>query len=107
MPRGSKPGERRGGRQKGAPNKVTLAKARAIAESGLTPLDYMLAILRDDSAPPDRRDDMAKAAAPYCHPRLAAIEHSGGLTVENRVSSEPMAESEWEGQHTAPDARPH
>jgi hypothetical protein len=29
MPRGSKPGERRGGRQKGAPNKVTSAARQA------------------------------------------------------------------------------
>ena len=32
MPRGAKPGERRGGRQKGVPNKATLARASAIAE---------------------------------------------------------------------------
>jgi hypothetical protein len=30
MPRGSKPGERRGGRQKGAPNKTVVAKAAHI-----------------------------------------------------------------------------
>lgn len=74
---GSKPGERRGGRKKGIPNKLTLTRAAEIAASGLTPLDYMLSVLRDDSAPVARRDEMAKAAAPYCHNRLASIEHSG------------------------------
>jgi hypothetical protein len=88
VPRGSKPGERRGGRKKGTPNKVTLQKAAEIAASGLTPLDYMLSVLRDEEQPPERRDDMAKAAAPYCHPKLAAIEHGGriGLTFEDYLA---------------------
>jgi hypothetical protein len=29
MPRGSKPGERRGGRQKGTPNKLSIARMKA------------------------------------------------------------------------------
>lgn len=33
MPRGSKPGERRGGRQKGTPNKTTAALKEAILEA--------------------------------------------------------------------------
>jgi hypothetical protein len=37
----------------------------------------MLAVMRDETAPADRRDDMAKAAAPYVHPKLAAVEHTG------------------------------
>jgi hypothetical protein len=48
-----------------------------IEASGLTPLDYMLSILRDEGATPAERIDAAKAAAPYVHPRLAAIEHAG------------------------------
>jgi len=40
------------------------------------PLDYnMIRIMPDESAPAERRDEMAKAAAPYVHPKLAAIEH--------------------------------
>jgi hypothetical protein len=42
-----------------------------------TALDYMLAVMRDPRAPPQRRDEMAKAAAPYLHSKLASIEHSG------------------------------
>lgn len=66
-------GIRLGGRQKGTPNKATAAKAAAVAASGLTPLDYMLMVMRDEQAPPERRDEMAKAAAPYVHPKRAAI----------------------------------
>ena len=56
-----------GGRQKGVANKRTQQFQAAVADSGLTPLQYMLAVLRDE---------MAKAAAPYIHPRLASIEAS-------------------------------
>lgn len=44
---------------------------------GITPLDYMLSVMRDEAEEPTRRADMAKAAAPFVHPRLAAIEHTG------------------------------
>jgi hypothetical protein len=75
--RGSRPGERRGGRKPGTPNKATAAKAAAIAASGLTPLDYMLGVLRDETAEPVARMDAAARAAPYVHPKLASIEHGG------------------------------
>lgn len=70
-------GKKTGGRAKGIPNKATAAKAAEIAASGLTPLEYMLGVMRDEQAPVDRRDEMAKAASPYVHPKLAAIEHTG------------------------------
>ena len=35
---------------------------------GMLPLDYMLAVIRDPNATQQRRDRMAVAAAPYCHP---------------------------------------
>lgn len=70
-------GRKTGGRQKGVPNKATAAKVAEVAASGLTPLDYMLNVMRDLTADYARRDDMAKAAAPYVHPKLAAVEHTG------------------------------
>jgi hypothetical protein len=66
-----------GGRKKGVLNKVTAEREAEIAASGLTPLEYMLDVLRDPRAPVARRDEMAKAAAPYVHQRLAAIAHTG------------------------------
>lgn len=41
---------------------------------GLTPLDYMLSVLRDEEADAAARFEAAKAAAPYIHPRLSAID---------------------------------
>lgn len=40
-------------------------------KSGETPLEYMLNVMRDQSADSKRRDAMASAAAPYLHPRLS------------------------------------
>lgn len=81
-------GKKTGGRKKGARNKATTETAKAVADSGLTPLAYMLQVMRDPLAEPERRDDMAKAAAPYSHNRLSAIEHTGkdGGAVEHKVT---------------------
>ncbi len=75
--RSSRPGERRGGRKAGTPNKKTAAVIKAVEAGGIMPLDYMLGVMRDPDAELVARNDMAKAAAPYTHPRLAAIEVTG------------------------------
>lgn len=107
MARGAKPGERRGGRAKGTPNKVT-EKRREIAEralsEGITPLEYMLNIMRKETpAGADAathlqydalRFEAAKSAAPYVHPRLAAIEHSGALDLKGVSDADLEAEFE-------------
>jgi hypothetical protein len=41
--------------------------------NGMLPLDYLLSVIRDETADKDRRDRMAIAAAPYCHPRLIPV----------------------------------
>lgn len=71
-------GARQGaGRPKGGANKLNgEARAKALA-GGITPLDYLLGVLRDDTKSEETRIDVAKAAAPYVHARLAAVEHSG------------------------------
>ena len=43
--------------------------------ANMTPLDYMLMVMRDDTVDVERRDRMAVSAAPYCHTRK--IEGSG------------------------------
>lgn len=80
---GSAPGERRGGRQKGTPNKATQARQAAIAESGVTPLQYMIDQMRAPLPSPKSKGypaavllkfEAAKAAAPYVHAKLASVE---------------------------------
>jgi hypothetical protein len=68
-------GKKTGGRRKGTPNRRTAEMRAEMAASGEMPLDYMLRIMRDPTTQPHRRDAMAKAAAPYVHPTLAAVAH--------------------------------
>jgi hypothetical protein len=100
---GSRPGERRGGRKKGTPNKKTAALVAKVEASGMTPLEIMLEAAREhhsvamalekplvilNAAGKEQKvvdrlglmqsaSALAAQAAPYVHPRLAAIEHTG------------------------------
>ena len=100
MPRGSKPGERRGGRGKGTPNKKTVEASLKAAEVGRVLADHLgehcfpgdahalaMAIYKDTRNDPELRLEAAKAAMPYEKPRLSAVEHSGsiGTTHEERL----------------------
>jgi len=74
MPRGSRPGERRGGRKKGTPNKATLLKdaivrAAATSDPNRSPLDIFLCVMRDAQAPLELRITMAQKALPFLNAR--------------------------------------
>jgi len=73
MSRGSKPGERRGGRQKGTLNKKTVLRNAAInaasANPSLSPLDFLLGLMRSPEVPADLRIKIAEGAAPFVHRR--------------------------------------
>jgi hypothetical protein len=71
------------GRKAGVPNKATAELQAEVAASGLTPLDYMLQVMRDENKSADVRLDAANKAAPYVHPKLAAVEHSGKIETDN------------------------
>lgn len=90
---GSRPGA---GRKKGSPNKSSAELQAEIAASGETPLDYMIRVMRTDDADPRRRDDMAKAVAPYIHPKLTAVELTGkdGKPIETKDLTERPSELE-------------
>ena len=53
------------------------AQVDAAVANGEAPLDYMLRVMRDPTVDHQRRDAMARAAASYVHPKLAAIEYGG------------------------------
>lgn len=107
MSRGSKPGERRGGRKKGTPNKATAKREAEITASGLTPLDYMLNMLRDKDAVPEDRKWAAAQAAPYVHPRLASVEHSGDLTHTHEHAEPAQAAAEATDIFHSPAGKPN
>jgi hypothetical protein len=73
MPRGSRPGERRGGRQKGTPNKKTVLLKAAInataSHPNVSPLDFLLGLMRDPNLPLEVRVTVAEAALPLVHSR--------------------------------------
>jgi hypothetical protein len=84
--RGSQPGERRGGRQKGTPNKASAQRQVEIAATGQTPLDFLIERMRDQEVEMSERISCAKAAAPYVHPRTNTTTLAGpdgeSVTVE-------------------------
>lgn len=94
MPRG---GKREGaGRKVGSATRKTREIADKAAEEGITPLEYMLHVMRDPSADTARRDEMAKAAAPYSHARLQQIEAKvDAHTTQCTVSAEPLTPEAW------------
>lgn len=75
-------GKREGsGRPSGAINKASAERQAEVAASGVTPLEFMLNVMRDEAADAAKRLDAAKAAAPYVHPRLNATTLSGSVDV--------------------------
>jgi len=56
-------------REPGSIRPVSPAKQKSVKR--MMPLDYMLMVIADETATQERRDRMAIAAAPYCHPRVA------------------------------------
>ena len=103
MPRGSKPGERRGGRQRGTPNKKTAlrnaALAAAAANPELLPLEFLLGIMRDPNVSSELRIKVAQATLPFVHARPASacpgdpagtaklIDGTGVFTIDNAVAN--------------------
>lgn len=104
---GSRPGERRGGRKKGTPNKKTLATIGFVeAITQIDPLQFLADVVNDDVSrvkpkvvtmdgilvelPNFTLEHRMKAAvelAQYLHPKRKAIEHSGpdGGPIEHGV----------------------
>ena len=65
------------GRPAGAATKRTREVAEKATEEGITPLDFMLSVLRDETATMDNRMWAAEKAAPYVHAKLASVEVTG------------------------------
>ena len=81
---GARPGA---GRKPGGRNKLT-KEAIAKGTDGLSPLDYLLGIMRNEGEDAARRIDAAKAAAPYVHAKLATVDHKstdGTMSPPSRI----------------------
>ena len=100
------------GRKKGSPNKITAAMRAKFLDSGMMPLDALMMVMnellvaaewvdeRTDLALSakmlarlellERAADVAAKAAPYLHPKLQSIQHTGknGEPIERHVTVE-------------------
>lgn len=104
-------GRKTGGRKKGVPNKATVEKKlratkgiESAAESGVLPLDVMLARMRSQTiGGKNVTDDQfaaAVAAAPYIHPRLSSVDSTvKSDNVTHVISDQPPTAEEWEQQY--------
>jgi hypothetical protein len=62
----------------------------------MLPLDYLLTVINDANVPAERRDRIAIAAAPYCHPRLTEPQKIGKKDrVEEAAATAGGANTEW------------
>lgn len=68
---GRRPGA---GRPPGAVNKVAEEARRRALFKGVSPLEFLLKVMRDEGEDMPRRLDAAKAAIPFVHPKLQNIE---------------------------------
>ena len=115
-------GARKGaGRKHGALTRRTREIAERASAEGITPLEVMLRVMRAhlESGELDKAAAVAKDAAPYCHPRLAAanitFKSPGQMTDEELeqaialVQAAAVAEGEdvGEGMPNGPFATTH
>lgn len=63
-------GIKTGGRKRGSLNKKTIFRSQTAANLGLSPLEFLLSVVRDETKDVAIRLDAAKCAAPYVHARL-------------------------------------
>lgn len=68
------------GRPAGAATKKTREIADNAAAAGITPLEFLLTIMRDPGADQKERITAAISAAPYVHARLSSIEMNANVT---------------------------
>src|SRR3712207_6142391 len=80
---GASPGECRGGRQVGTPNKQTKAVAERLEALGCDPIEGMARIAMDESQPIALRASMYRELAQYVAPKRKGLEHKGELAGVN------------------------
>ena len=81
-------GKREGaGRKPGSANVRTRETAERAAQEGITPLEVLLGAMREAWEENDKAkaSGFAKEAAPYVHPRLQAVAHSGKIETDPLV----------------------
>jgi len=87
--RGSKPGERRGGRQKGTPNKATASIRDAAREYTGEALQTLVGVMRDDDAPHAAKVSAANSVLDRGYGKASTVisgdEDGGPVKVATRI----------------------
>lgn len=97
MPRGSKPGERRGGRQRTTPNKRTVLADRILAAASEHPAAswrrFVIILVKDRELPPEIRVAVAQKSLPGNQPRSAEAraERSSARKRQPTMSASPVS----------------
>lgn len=94
------------GRRKGTLDKRTREIAERAAQEGISPLEVMVSVMREqwEIYVADKTPEHAAAAvvaaervAPYMHPRLASVEQFVDAKVRTfAVGGDPLPEDEWQ-----------
>ena len=82
---GARPG---GGRKPGSLNRRHVEVLAGALAEGITPVEYMLGVLRDEQADPKARAWAAEKSAPYLHPRPAPIERTVAIGLPDTSTPE-------------------
>ena len=61
----------------------------------MSPLAYLLMRINDVCAPPDVRDRLAVAAAPYCHPRAGTVAATGKKAAAAAAAKRAGVDDVW------------
>jgi hypothetical protein len=107
MPRGSKPGERRGGRQKGTPNKTVVAKAAhilaAAGETAKAPSFSAYIRLFELAEDYDRDLTVALAKRPQNQPDIVECRERLARTLKDLLYEKPrLTTTKVQGDKDAP-----
>lgn len=91
------------GRPKGSKTVLTRDTAERLASEGVMPLQVMVETMRSLWGEGKKLEAcaIAEKAAPYMHPRLSAVDHSGSIEMARIVEVPTLASSTegWEKTH--------
>jgi|GEM_PF-653695 len=87
---GARPGS---GRKPGSPNRKSAEVLSAALEEGITPVEYMLGIMRDETKDAKDRAWAAEKAAPFVHPRPAPVPRTVEIDLPDISSTEGVKQA--------------
>ena len=101
---GSRPGAGRPRKPSVRFDKVPKDIQAEAKSEGMSPLEYMLKVMRNPEADQQRRDRMAVSAAPFCHARVADVK---GGKKEAAAEAAKTAGEGWEDDLEFESGRPN